>query len=28
VPQEIRHEQLAAAGFKWSFEAPPAFVVP
>lgn len=28
VPQEIRHDQLAAAGFSWSFEAPPAFVVP
>lgn len=28
MPQEIRHDELAAAGFTWSFEAPPAFVVP
>ncbi|HEV8488458.1 MAG TPA: hypothetical protein VGQ58_01580 [Candidatus Limnocylindrales bacterium] len=28
APQEIRHDQLVAAGFTWTFEAPPAFVVP
>jgi len=28
APQEIRHDVLAAAGYSWSFEAPPAFVVP
>jgi hypothetical protein len=27
-PQEIRYEQLAAAGFEWNFEAQPGFVVP
>jgi hypothetical protein len=28
VAQELRYEQLAAAGFEWNFEAPPGFVVP
>lgn len=27
-PQEIRYDQLAAAGFEWNFEAQPGFVVP
>ena len=28
VAQEIRYDQLAAAGFEWNFEAQPGFVVP